>query len=443
MKRVRYIALIAAIFVTAAFLQACSGSQASATPEVQAALNTFEPGVSATGIIVPEQQASLSVTAPGVVEEVFVEAGEVVQQGQLLLQIKGGEQAEAAVSAARLELIHAQNALQDLLDNAPLVSASALKAAGDTEDALEDLLSRDLVEAQARQAIAQAEKLIEDTERTYNYTISSADQDDIDLQSAQVTLAKDALEDAIDDYEPYEDKPEDNLIRANLLARKAAAQQAYDDAVRKLNALKGTGSEADIALAEADFAAAQAQLIEAQRNLDRVLEGPSAGDIALLEAQIDQAYRDYEANQNGPDPDDLAAAQARIANAEAQLAAAESVLEDLQLLAPFDGTISELNIHANEYVAPGRTVIVIADLEHLKVDTTDLSEIDVARITVGDTVSLSFDALPDTVAGEVMAISPKSAQGSGVNYTVEISMAEIPAGLRWGMTAFVDVELDR
>ncbi len=416
---------------------------AEPTPTPVPVVEDYTPVVSATGKILPEQFASLSVSTVGVVADVLVSEGDFVTESQLLIQIKGGEQALAAVTAAQFELTNAQAALGDLFDNTNLFAADALKTAEDAEDALEDLLDTELQEALALQAIADAEKAIENTERTYNYTINTADQADIDAQKAQVILAKDALEDAIDDFKDYEDRNEDDLTRANFLARKSAAQQVYDDAVRRLNALQGTGSQADIAVAEANFATAKAQLSDAQRNWERVQEGPSAGDVALLEAQIENAYRDYEIYKDGPDPDDVAVLDARIANAEAQLAAAEAALNDLQLLAPFDGVVSELNINPSEWVSPGVPVLVLADLGHLRVDTTDLNEIDVAQIKIGDIAVVTFDALPDIVSeGTVTRIAPKDSEGSGVNYPVVIELSEIPDGLRWGMTAFVDIELD-
>lgn len=433
--------------MAAAFLvvfSGCSSTTQVETPAANPGTVSFSRDVSASGVIVPEKIASLSVNTPGVVELVEVGEGEAVIEGQLLLQIKGGERAKATVATAQLELINAQNALNNLFDNTNLVAANALKSAEDAEDALEDLLNPELQEALALQAIADAEKAVEDTERVLNYALSTADQADIEIQQASVTLAKDALEKAIEDFEPYENKPEDNLIRANFLARKAVAQQAYDDAVRKLNALLGTGSDIDIAVARADFATAQAQLIEAQRDWERVQEGPSPGEIALLEAQIAAAYDDYETYQNGPDPDDIAVAEARITNAEAQLNAAESTLDDLTLLAPFDGVISVLNINPNEWVAPGQPVMILADLDHLQVETTDLSEIDVAKIKVGDSATVSFDALPDLVlTGTITRIPPKASEGSGVTYTVIIELDELPDELRWGMTAFIDIPQDQ
>jgi multidrug resistance efflux pump len=76
------------------------------------------------------------------------------------------------------------------------------------------------------------------------------------------------------------------------------------------------------------------------------------------------------------------------------------------------------------------------------VETTDLNEIDVARVKVGDKAIVTFDALPDVVvSGVVTRIAPKASEGSGVNYTVTVELDQIPIESRWGMTAFVDIEV--
>lgn len=403
----------------------------------------YKPIVSATGKVVPEQEALLSVSAGGVVEEVLVSKGEGVSAGQVLVQLEGTEQQLAAISAAELEQANAKFALQQLYKDTDLLAAQALQSAEAAERALEDLNNRELQQALALQAVADAQKAIDSTERSARYLQSPATQADIDAQKAQVVIARDALDKAQDDFDPYAGKPEDNLTRANYQAKLAAAQQVYDAAVRRLNALEGTGSEVDINVAEADYITAQASLIQAERDLERVMDGPDAGEVALLEAQIEKGYRDHETYNAGPDPDDVALAEARIANAENQLTAAKETLADLELAAPFDGIISAVYINPSEWVAPGSPVLLIADLEHLQVETTDLGEIDVAQIVEGDTAVVTFDALPDLVLeGTVVSIAPKAAEGSGVNFPVIIELSEIPPALRWGMTAFVDVDLE-
>ena len=86
--------------------------------------------------------------------------------------------------------------------------------------------------------------------------------------------------------------------------------------------------------------------------------------------------------------------------------------------------------------------MVLGDLAGLRVETTDLNEIDVASVEAGAPVTITFDALADTlVSGRVFSISPMSGEGSGVNYTVIVGLDEIPERLRWGMTAFVDIQV--
>ena len=106
--------------------------------------------------------------------------------------------------------------------------------------------------------------------------------------------------------------------------------------------------------------------------------------------------------------------------------------------------ISAVNVNPNEWVAPGSPVLLIGDLDHLQVETTDLSEIDVAQISPGDAAIVTFDALPELViGGTVVSIAPKADAGAGVNFPVIIELDEVPTALRWGMTAFIDIELER
>jgi len=424
-------------------LSACDTAQETETPDTESVVESFTPIVSATGEIVPEQIAWLSVKTGGVVAEVLVDEGDSIEAGDVLVRLEGAEQVQAAITAAQFELVNAQVGLDALFENTDLLAAQALQTKDQAERALEDTLDAELQQALALKDIADAEKAVEDAQRRLTNVTSSADKADIDAQKAQVVLAKDVLDKAKEDFEPYENKPEDNLTRANFQARLAAAQQTYDAAVRRLNALQGTGSQADIAVAEADLATAKAQAITAQREWERAKEGPNEADVAFYEAQIASAEKDYQTYLIGPDPDDIAVSEARLENAQAQLTSAEAALDDLELISPFDGIVSELNINASEFVSPGQPVLLLADLDNLQIETTDLGEIDVAQISVGDVAIITFDAVSEIeLEGIVKSIAPKATEGSGVNYTVILEINDLPVELRWGMTAFVDIELE-
>jgi HlyD family secretion protein len=375
-------------------LTSCSVLPGQATPTPQPEpLEEFNPVVSATGVVIPLQWARLSLPGSGVVEELAVSEDEAVEAGQMLIRLQGKEQLEAAIAAARYELAAAEHSLEKLYEDPELMVAGS------------------------NQAIVDARLAIRDAERRVRNLNTPSSESNIEQALATMIMAKDKLDKAKEDYEPYENKPEDNLTRAGLLNKKAKAKQDYDAAVRRLNNLKGSANDLDIAEAEAD--------------------------LMLAEAQLAVAERDYQMYQAGPDPAEVALVEERIANAEEQLKAAIAALDDQFLQAPFAGMVSELSVHANEWIAPGQPVLTVADLDHLRVETTDLNEIDVARVEVGDKVTVTFDALPELVVeGIVVRIASKADEGAGVNYPVVIELADVPENLRWGMTAFVDIQVD-
>jgi multidrug resistance efflux pump len=308
------------------------------------------------------------------------------------VRLQGEENLQAAIEAARYELTSARYALDQLYDDP------------------------ELKVAQAYQEVVDARIAVRDAQRRLNNLNVPTRSRDIEQTRANVAILKDRMERARKDYRPFENKPEDNLTRAALLSKLAQIEKQYEDAVRKLNNQLGTVQELDLQEATAD--------------------------LQMAEARLQTAERDYELKKAGPDPEDVALAEARIDNAQAQLTAAEAALDDLLLLSPFPGTVTELSVKPGEWIAPGQPLLQLADLSELHIETTDLNEIDVARVEIGDAVLVTFDALPGVVlGGKVTRIAPKASAGAGVNYTVWIELDEIPDALRWGMTAFVDIEV--
>jgi HlyD family secretion protein len=111
------------------------------------------------------------------------------------------------------------------------------------------------------------------------------------------------------------------------------------------------------------------------------------------------------------------------------------------LLAPFDGTVVDVQVIPGESVQSGQTVLVLADLQHLQIETTDLSERDITRVKIGQTVNVYIQALDVTVMGKVIRISPISETvGGDIVFPVTIELDEQPNGLLWGMTAEVEIQ---
>ena len=114
-------------------------------------------------------------------------------------------------------------------------------------------------------------------------------------------------------------------------------------------------------------------------------DGVSPADLALLEARLADAQREYERIKDGPTAQDITAAQARVI-------AAQASLDRTSISAPFAGTITDVISQPNDQVSPGTPAFRLDDLSSLSVDV-GVSEIDINLVEVGQPVILTFDAI--------------------------------------------------
>ena len=388
MKRVSIIFVIA----LAAFLAAC-GQAPAAEPTPANAGEVLPVVVSASGKLMPERWATLAFQAGGQVVDVSVEAGDEVKAGDVLAQL-GDVDARLAVAQAEAALAQAEAQLAQLKAGARpeeiAVAEGAVKAA----------------DANVWAASAQLARLQ-----------SGAQAADIAVAEAALAAAAMELKTAQDVYDRIKEiggTPEEQA-RAAL----NTATHAHRAAQERVDQLKAGATKDELDVMRANLAAAQAQRDAAQAQLDRIKAGATPEQIAVAEAGVKQA-------------------QAALDTAKAQLA-------KLQVVAPFDGTVGAVFVREGESIAPSQPVVTLGDLSTLRVETTDLGEVDVARVQVGQPAQVTFDALPGaTFPGLVTTIAPMSTPGQGgVNYTATIDLDEIDPALRWGMTAFVDIQVDR
>ncbi|MCJ7700152.1 MAG: efflux RND transporter periplasmic adaptor subunit [Anaerolineales bacterium] len=388
----------------------------------------------ATGTVRSNQTAVLNWQTSGTVERILADIGDRVTSGQELASLELTSLSQSVI-LAQADLVNVEKDLEDLM-NSKLQQAMALQAVESTRQDLDDLLNPELQQALALQAIADAEQDVDLAETRYRNLQSTAGQTDVDVAESQVVITRDALDKAQDKFAPYDAKPEDNLTRAKLQSELAAAQQQYDLAVRNYNGLLSTASDTDLALGDANLAAAKAQLMDAERQYERIKDGPNPADVALLEAQLEDAQNEYERIKDGPDPDDITVAEARIA-------AAQATLNQIHITAPFDGILTMRENKIGDQVAPGTSAFRIDDLSSLLVDL-EVSEVDINRIQEGQSVSLTFDAiLGKEYHGEVIEVALVGTEIEGiVNFTVTLELADADDDVRPGMTSAVNIVID-
>ena len=393
------------LVMLAVVLSGCEqSSEATVVPELE---TVYIPVVSVTGEVVPAVWTIVSAQTGGKLTELLVQPGDRVVGGDLLVQLDptdaqlAVQQAEAAVETAeaQLALLKAGPLSEEVsVAEAQIEAAAAAfaQAAAERDKLKSGVTGAEIAAAQAQLAAAEAQqrKAWEDHDKT--------------MECFQVT------------------KP--------------------DGTKRKFCPALGTFEElARLALFAADeaVAAARAQLDAAVAGADdqiRAMEAAVSGAAAqqnIAQAQLNLVQAKVTAEE-------IAVAKTAIVQAQATLDAARVAIARCEVRAPISGTVGAVDVRSGEMVAPGEALITLGDLTTLRVETTDLDEIDVARVAVDQQATVTFDALPErNFSGHVTRISPMAQPGTGgVNYTVVIEVDDIEPAIRWGMTAFVDIEVE-
>lgn len=179
-----------------------------------------------------------------------------------------------------------------------------------------------------------------------------------------------------------------------------------------------------------------------------VKEAEIAVRAAELEAKI-QRYRRKEFNPDkgkfvylsGP-PEVREIADIQLVQAQAALDSAKANLAQGILVAPRAGTVITVDVAPGEFVQPGQPLFLMTDLNELQIETTDLSERDIAVVQVGQLATVYIEALDSEFSGTVTEIAPQAETlGGDKVFRVTIQLNEKPADLLWGMTADVEIQV--
>lgn len=403
--------------------------------------------IEADGQVYSEQDAILTWDTSGEVLAVAVEVGDTVSSGDVLASLDQ-ETLSAHVILAQADLVSAQKALDDLL-NSRTQSAQAKKAVEDAERALEDAFESGLAPAQALVAIAEAERLLESAERSLGILITPPSEMSVQQVYSNILLTKDVIKDLEEqvadlektlnraEFHPFESYSLYKTLYRNAQMELARQRDRLVEREERHAELLAPPDSLDLMIAEAKVAAAKANLADVQRQWERIKDGPTDADLAVLEANLSDARREWERVKDGPTQEDIVAA-------EAQVAAAQAALNTVQIIAPFDGVITQVEIQPGDQVNAGTAAFRLDDLSRLVVDLK-VSEIDINKIELGQDVMMFFDSvLAKEYKGKVEEISPVGEVEAGVvAFDVSVELVDADESIRLGMTSSVNVEIGR
>ena len=342
--------------------------------------------IGATGVVRSNQTAYLAWKTSGEIAKIAPVVGTDVKKGNTL----------AELSKASLQ----QNII---LAEADLISA---------KKALEDLRTSNVAQARAQLALAEADLALEaakDKREGKDYARAS----DLTIEQAQtkVALAEEDVKKYKDQYANVVNFDQSNIARLTVYQALLDSEKRLDQAEAQLAYMKGGPDQIDITKADAD--------------------------VVMAQANYDAALREWERLKDGPDKNDLAAAQTRID-------AIQATLDSARIIAPFNGTITQLEAKVGDLVAPGTVAFRLDDLSKYLVDI-QVSEVDVSQVKVGQTATLAFDAiLGKEYTAVITEVGQVGTPSTGVvNFTITAELQKPDESIKPGMTAAANIVVNQ
>jgi HlyD family secretion protein len=358
----------------------------------------------------------------GTVEEVLVEEGDIVAEGQDLASLDT-EEWEDELKELRDELTAAERALttkERALVTADRKVITLERTVSDKEDdvirAERQVTAEELDLSQAQVALDTAEYNLGEIDEVKEAQ-DTIDEAELNLELARMGLTAEFGGDSQSDFYYWNNlkvKAETELAEA-----KAELQEILTDNSITLS------KDVALVVAEKQLLVKEKELALEDAELD-VVDAEKAVDdarYALETAQLDVENAEH----------DVADAKLDVEEAKEALADAQEKLEEAKdkspiILAPFDGFITKVNVEGGDEVLSGTVAVQLADPEKFEADIL-VSEMDIMQVELGGQAWVQVDAMSGlTLPAEVTHIAPTATIQSGVvNYQVKVELQSLEA----------------
>jgi HlyD family secretion protein len=255
---------------------------------------------------------------------------------------------------------------------------------------------------------------------------------------------------------------EGEAVKAGQVLARIDAIQASAGATAAAARVQGAESDgraaADLlAAARADLDAARARAEEARENLRRNQELRRDGLVPIAELDRAKANADAATAQVSAAEAAIRRLQAaqesagrRLAEARADATRARDVLAKTDIVAPIDGTVTRLPVQEGEMVVigiqnqPGTTLMTVSDLSAIDAEVK-VAEADVLRVRVGQTATVTLEAMPGaTFPGRVVEVGASALPVTGTGaaareFRVKVRLDRPDPGLRPGLTCDAEI----
>lgn len=211
------------------------------------------------------------------------------------------------------------------------------------------------------------------------------------------------------------------LDDADARAQAARAQAQLKAALADTSAIERGGTQEEVLNLDAQMVKARTDRDAAQRNLDALKRlqqqgAASAGEVrgaenalAQTDAQLNLLKQKQTKRYSNPE---VARVTAQRQEAQAAYDAAQDVLAKSNVRAPFDGIVYSLPVKQGAFVSGGDLLLQVADLRKVLVRAF-VDEPDVGKLAPGDSIEITWDAVPGRIWRGAVGTIPSSVKLRG------------------------------
>lgn len=407
MKRFTCFLLIASLMT----LTACKSNATDDYIEVNtiaSGVNNIETTIDIAGVFTPYNSEKINSKISGIVNTVNAEVGQYVNAGDTLVVLDTKE-LEAQLMAAQAALGVAKdqaNVAKTNLDAAKSSEAAAQNSLAATKSVIEDQV------AQAKINLDAAQKAYDSVQEENNLKLEDSK---LNLTNAQNTY--DRVKTLFDAGSATKVEFENAEKALDAEKNKISLTQTSCDSA--LTAAKSKLDAAKTSYQQAVGSSANNQIVSAQSNL------------TSAKSKVDTAKSQYNAS-----------ASSAIEQAQANVNSIMTQLSNAVIKAHISGVVVNKNINEGELAQPGSALLVVADTNKLKLNST-VSQEAIPFIKEKQEVDVFADILPDkALKGTVDSLGPISVN-TGSYFPIEISIDNADKSLMAGISAHASINVTK
>ena len=206
------------------------------------------------------------------------------------------------------------------------------------------------------------------------------------------------------------------LVELDAASARSQAAQAFAQvrtSEADMNALERGGTQEEVLTLQAQLVKARGDYQASQRNLDALKRlqqsgAASPGEVQTAQNQLDAAAAELKLletkQKDRYSRPEVTRVEAQRSEAQSAYSAAQDVLNQLVIRAPFAGIVYSLPVKQHSWVNPGDLVLQEADLSKVLVRAY-VDEPDVARLAPREKIEVTWDAMPGRIwTGTVTAV---------------------------------------